>query len=167
MFSEEEKKAIRKFIEFAKSTIQKGIGIEQDFGGIMVGYDGYWTRYEVKDYASKCIVPEDRQITVLPECARHSWKLLMFRKKPEYVNKTTDILIPLLKKGEIKSFKHNGERTVKAELDYVVVIYTWRVDERDILKAKLHSLGFRNIPYRRGCKSFEKKFGHWKTWFKD
>lgn len=167
LFSEEEKRAIRKFIEFAKSTVQKGVGIEQDFEDLSVGYDGYWTRYKVKDYVSKCTVPEDRQINVLPECARHCWKLLMFRKKPEDVNKTADFLLPFLKEGEIKSFKHNGERTVETKLDHVIVIYTWGLEERDTLKAKLHSLGFQNIPYRRGCKSFEKNFGHWKTWFKD
>jgi len=165
--NEKEMKAIRKFIEFAKSTIQKGIGIEQDFGAIMVGYDGYWTRYRAKGCVPRCVIPEDRQTDVLPKCAEHCWKLLMFRKKPEDIDKSVDSLLPLLKEGEIKSFKHNGERTVETKLDYVIVIYTWEVEERDTLKAKLHSLGFQNIPYRRGCKSFEKNFGHWKTWFKD
>lgn len=154
--TEKEMKAIREFIEFAKSTVRKGVGIEQDFGDFLVGYDGYWTRYKIKDHITKCVVPEDRQIDVLPECARHCWKLLMFRKKPGDVNKTADFLLPLLKEGEIKSFKHNGERNIKTKLDYVMVIYTWGVEERDTLKAKLHSLGFQNIPYRRGCKSFEK-----------
>ena len=164
---EKEKKAIRELIEFAKSTITKGAAIEQDFGSFLVGYNGYWTRYKIKDYVPKCVVLEDRQIDILPECAKHCWKLLMFRKKPEDIDKTLDFLLPLLKKGEIKSFKHNGERLYDAKPGYVIVIYNWGVKERDTLKAKLHSLGFTSIPYRRGCKSFEKKFGHWKTWFKD
>jgi len=165
LLTEEEKKAIEKFIEFAKSTIRKGIGIEQGFGDFCVAYDSYWTRYKVKDYVSKCIVPEDRKSDVLPKCAEHCWKLLMFRKKPEDIDESLDSLLPLLKDGEIKNFKHNGERLVETKLDYVIVIYTWGVKERDNLKAKLHSLGFTSIPYRRGCKSFEKNFGHWKTWF--
>lgn len=39
--TEKEMKAIREFIEFAKSTVRKGVGIEQDFGDFLVGYDGY------------------------------------------------------------------------------------------------------------------------------
>lgn len=165
--TEKEMKALREFIEFAKSAVEDGVGIEQDFGVFLVGYDGYWTRYKVKDYVSKCVVHEDRQIDALPDCAKYCWKLLMFRKKPEDVSKTADLLLPLLKGGEIKVFKHNGERKVETEHNYVIVIYTWGAEERDALKAKLHSLGFQSIPYRRGCKSFEAAFGPWKTWFKD
>jgi hypothetical protein len=51
--------------------------------------------------------------------------------------------------------------------DYVIVIYTWGTEERDRLKAKLHSLGFTNVPYRGGCKMFEAEFGSWKQWFKE
>ena len=164
--TEKEREDIRKFIKLAKSTIRKGVGLERDFEDFLVSYDGYWTRYRVKGCVSRCVIPEDRQTDVLPECAEHCWKLLMFRKEAEDLRKTADSLIPLLKEGEIKSFKHNGERLRETELDYVIVIYTWGEEERDALKAKLHSLGFKNIPYRRGCKAFEKTFGHWKTWFK-
>jgi len=114
----------------------------------------------------------------------------MFRRKPEDIETSVKFLISLLKSGEIKSFKHNGNRrTLQEELDatdekrpayarkihlttanegaYVIVIYTWGTEERDRLKAKLHSIGFTNIPYRRGCRMFESQFGHWKQWFKE
>jgi len=107
----------------------------------------------------------------------------MFRRKPEDVDASVNLLIPLLRSGEIRSFKHNedvGKKLKVLRYDaerkalvpsskaaYVIVIYTWGLEERDRLKAKLQSIGFTNIPYRRGCKMFESKFGHWKQWFKD
>jgi len=71
--------------------------------------------------------------------------------------------------SEIKIFKNNGDsrRAVSPNEVYVIVIYTWGTEERDRLKTKLHSIGFTKIPYRRGCKMFESKFGHWKQWFKE
>lgn len=179
----EDLRAIREFLEFAKSSIQRGVALKEEFGGFSVVYDGYWTRFRVVDDSVRCQIPEDTSmITKLPECARNCWKLLMFRRKPEDIEASINLLIPLLKSGEIKSFKHNGDRgelkvvrydskkktlAPTNEEAYVIVIYTWGTEERDGLKAKLHSIGFTNIPYRRGCKMFEKNFGHWKQWFKD
>jgi hypothetical protein len=182
--SEEDLEKIHEFLEFAKTSILKGVALEQKFDGFCVAYDGYWTRYRIVDAPVRCQLPEDTsEITELPECARNCWKLLMFRRKLEDVEASVRLLIPLLKSGEIKSFKHNGDvgKELKvlryddkrkalvptSETAYVIVSYTWGTEERDRLKAKLHSIGFTNIPYRRGCKMFESKFGHWKQWFKE
>jgi hypothetical protein len=168
--SEEDLEKIHEFLEFAKTSVLKGVTLEQEFDGFCVAYNGYWTRYRIVDAPVRCQLPEDTsEITELPECARNCWKLLMFRRKPEDVEASVRLLIPLLKSGEIKSFKHNGDshRTVSTKEAYVIVIYSWGTEERDKLKAKLHSIGFTNIPYRRGCKMFESKFGHWKQWFKE
>jgi hypothetical protein len=86
----------------------------------------------------------------------------LFRKEPQDAEESVNLLIPLLKNGEIKSFKHNADSAEDSDEDYVIVIYTWGIEERDRLKAKLHSIGFTSIPYRRGCKMFESQFGHWK-----
>lgn len=167
---EKDLKTIREFLKFAKASVLKGVALEQEFDGFCVAYDGYWTRYRVVGDPARCQLPEDTsEIIELPECARNCWKLLMFRRKPEDVEASVKFLIPLLKNGEIKSFKHNGDSQTAALTNevYVIVIYTWGTEERDRLKAKLHSIGFTNIPYRRGCKMFESKFGHWRQWFKE
>jgi hypothetical protein len=180
----------RQFLKVAKSSLKRG-ALAQDFDSFKVIYDGFWTRYMRDDDPVTCQLPEDSaDVSVLPECARKCWKLLMFRQKPEEVEASVKLLIPLLNSGELKSFKHNGDRrTLQEHLDatdelrptyarrihltrvqessYVIVIYTWGIEERDKLKAKLHSLGFTNIPYRRGCKMFEAHFGSWKQWFED
>jgi len=168
--AEEDLEKIREFLEFAKVSVDRGVTLENEFDGLRVAYDGYWTRYRVIDDPLRCQIPEDTSaITELPECARNCWKLLMFRKRHEDVEDSVNLLIPLLKSGEIKSFKHNGDSQTTALTNemYVIVIYTWGAEERDRLKAKLHSIGFTNIPYRRGCKMFERRFGHWKQWFKE
>jgi hypothetical protein len=180
---EEDLERIHEFLEFAKASVKKGVALEQEFDGFCVAYDGYWTRYRVVNDSVRCQLPEDSSdINELPECARNCWKLLMFRRKPEDIEASVKLLIPLLKSGEIKSFKHNGDvgklRPLRYndeekklaptnEAAYVIVIYTWGIEERDGLKAKLHSIGFTSIPYRRGCKMFESRFGHWKQWFKE
>jgi hypothetical protein len=46
------------------------------------------------------------------------------------------------------------------------VIYNWEQDQRDRLKRRLHQVGFTNIPWRRGCKAFEQRWGPWRDWFK-
>ena len=159
-------KEISEFLELAKAYVNRGVALGQEFDGFHVAYDGYWTRYRVVGNTIRCQIPEETSmITELPECARDCWKLLMFRRKTEDIEASVALLIPLLKSGEIKSFKHNGD--VRKQDAYVIVIYTWGTEERDKLKAKLHSIGFTNIPYRRGCKMFESRFGHWKQWFKD
>lgn len=170
--TEKDLQSVREFLDLVRSLVIKGRVLEQEFDGFFVAYDGYWTRYRKASYSVRCQIPEDvSSITDLPECARNCWKLLMFRRKPEDVEASVKLLLPLLKNGEIKSFKHNGDteelESLKGKAPYVIVIYTWGAKERDELKAKLHSLGFTNIPYRRGCKAFEKRFGHWKQWFKD
>jgi len=168
--AEEDLERIHEFLEFAKTSVLRGVTLEQDFDGFCVAYDGYWTRYTIVDAPVRCQLPEDTsEVTELPECARNCWKLLMFRRKPEDVEASVRLLIPLLKSGEIKSFKHNGDsqRAVPTNEAYVIVIYTWGTEERDRLKEKLHSIGFTNIPYRRGCKMFESKVGHWRRWFKE
>jgi hypothetical protein len=91
----------------------------------------------------------------------------MFRKEPKDIEDSVNLLFPLLKNGEIKNFKHNAHTALGPGKDYVIVIYTWGIEERDRLKAKLNSIGFASIPYRRGCKMFESQFGHWKQWFKE
>jgi len=158
------------FLKYAKTSINENEVLEQKFEGFHVAYDGYWTRYRVIGNSVRCQISEDvLDITELPECARNCWKLLMFRKRPEDIETSIKLLIPLLKNGEIKSLKHNGDsaiKTLKNEADYVIVFYTWGIEDRDRLKVKLHSIGFTNIPYRRGCKMFEISFGHWKQWFK-
>jgi len=169
--TERDFKRIWEFLNLVKSFDLRGPALEQEFDGFYVAYDGYWTRYQAVNYSVRCQVPEDTSNTPnLPQCARNCWKLLMFRRKPEDVEASVRLLLPILKSGEIKSFKHNGDasklETLKGKAAYVIVIYTWGTKERDKLKAKLHSLGFTNIPYRRGCKAFEKRFGHWKGWFK-
>lgn len=189
--AEDDYERIGLFLKVARSSLKRG-ALVQEFDGFKVAYDGFWTRYRRSDDPVRCQLPEDSvDLSVLPECARDCWKLLMFRRKPEDVEASVKLLIPLLKGGEVKSFKHNGDRrTLQEELDatdesrpayarkihltrveeptdYVIVIYTWGTEERDRLKARLHSIGFTNIPYRRGCKMFESRFGHWKQWFKE
>lgn len=166
---EKDLKKIHEFLEFAKSSVKRGITLEQQFDGFYVAYDGYWIRYRVVDAPVRCQIPEDllSGVKELPECARHCWKLLMFRRKPQDVDESVKFLLPLLETAEIKSFKHNGNAKTVVVPPYVIVIYTWGTEERDRLKAKLHSVGFKNIPYRKGCKAFEKRFGHWKQWFKE
>jgi len=167
---EKDLKRIREFLEFAKASVKRGVTLEQKFDGFCVAYDGSWTGFRVVSDPVKCQLPEDcSEISELPECARDCWKLLMFRRKPEDVEASVRLLTPLLKSVEIKSFKHNGDsqRAVSTDEAYVIVIYTWGTEERDRLKVKLHSIGFTNIPYRRGCKMFESHFGHWKQWFKE
>jgi hypothetical protein len=161
---------IYEFLEFAKTSVPKGAVLEHEFDGFCVAYDGYWTRYRVGDDLIRCQLPEDTsEISELPECARNCWKLLMFRREADDVEASVNLLIPLLKSGEIRSFKHNGDSQTayRSNESYVIVIYTWGIEERDNLKAKLHSIGFTSIPYRRGCKMFESRFGHWKNWFKE
>jgi len=168
--AEEDLERIHEFLEFAKTSILRGVALKQEFDGFCVAYDGHWTRYRVVNDPIRCQLPEDTsEIIELPECARNCWKLLMFRRKPDDVEASVNLLIPLLKSGEIKGFKHNGDSQTAAISNepYVIVIYTWGIEERDRLKAKLHSIGFTSIPYRRGCKMFENKFGHWKNWFKE
>jgi hypothetical protein len=188
--SESNRKKIREFLEVAKTSVIRGVALEQEFDGFRIMYDGYWTRYRAPNDFERCQLPEDTlESSTLPECARNCWKLLMFRRKPED-EASVNLLIPLLKSVEIKSFKHNGDRrTLQEELDatdelrpayarrihltkvkettYVIVIYTWGTEERDKLKEKLHSIGFTNIPYRRGCKMFESRFGPWRQWFQE
>jgi hypothetical protein len=155
-------------LDFAKASVRNGVGLEQDFDGFFVAYDGFWTRHRIADDVVRCQLPEDTAaIKQLPDCARDCWKLLMFRKEPKDVEDSVNLLFPLLKNDEIRSFKHNADAALDPDNDYVIVIYTWGIEERDSLKAKLHSLGFTNIPYRRGCKMFESRFGHWKQWFRD
>jgi hypothetical protein len=160
---------VHEFLRFAKTSVLRGVVLKQEFDGFCVAYDGYWTRYRVADDLGRCQIPEESEIKELPECAENCWKLLMFRRKPDDVVTSVNLLIPLLKSGEIRSFKHNGDAQTAALSNepYVIVIYTWGIEERDMLKAKLHSVGFTSIPYRRGCKMFETKFGHWKNWFKE
>jgi hypothetical protein len=71
----------------------------------------------------------------------------MFRKEPKDVEDSVNLLFPLLKNGEIKSFKHNADAVLDRDNDHVIVIYTLGTGERGSPKAKLHSLGFTNIPY--------------------
>jgi hypothetical protein len=163
-------KVKHQLLEFVKTAPFKGKPLKRQFEGFSVIYDGYWTRYKITDAPIRCHFPEEISETLkLPECARNCWKLLMFRRKREDVQSSVDKLIPMLKKREIVSFKHNGD-CHEADLNtgsFVIVIYTWGTRDRDRLKAKLHSAGFVNIPYRRGCKMFEIRFGHWKNWFKE
>ena len=173
--TEEDLRRIQKFLGQAKWMLALNPLIpvlEQRFHGFHVAYDGYWTRYRTPDHLVRCQVPENKSsITDLPECARKCWKLLMLKGTPENVETSVRFLLSLLKSGEIKSFKHNRDaskpQSPKGKATYVIVIYTWGMEERDELKAKLHSLGFTSITYRRGCNAFEKRFGHWKEWFKN
>lgn len=173
--TEEDLRGIQKFLSQSKWMLALNPlipALEQKFHGFSVAYDGYWTRYRSPDHVVRCQVTENTSgITDLPECARKCWKLLMFRSKQENVETSVRLLLSLLKSGEIKSFKHNRDaakpKSPKDKATYVIVIYTWGTEERDGLKAKLHSLGFNSIPYRRGCEAFEKRFGHWKEWFKN
>jgi len=167
---DEDLERINEFLEFAQASVKKNVTLEQEFDGSCVAYNSNWTRYRIVEAPVRCQLPEGTsEITELPQCARNCWKLLMFMGKPEDVEVSVKLLIPLLKSGEIKSFKHNAyrQRAVSTNEAHVIVIYTWGTEERDRLKAKLHSVGFTNIPYRRGCKIFESKFGHWKQWFKE
>ena len=163
-------KTIHRFLEFAKAVPLKGKALKKQFEGFSIIYDGYWTRYKITDAPLRCQLPEEpSELLVLPECARNCWKLLMFRRKREEVQTSVDLLTPMLKEGEIKALKHNGgchEADLPTD-SFVIVIYTWGTEERDELKAKLHSNGFTSIPYRRGCKMFESRFGHWKQWFNE
>jgi hypothetical protein len=136
------------------------------FDTFFIAYDSYWTYYHCNLVSVRCKVPEDTlSLTTLPDCAKNCWKLLMFRRKPEEVKTSVNLLMPLLRNGEISSFKHNSDCLQQVSDGYVIVIYTVGVAERDNLKAKLQSIGFKNIPYRRGCKSFEQKFGPWRQWY--
>jgi hypothetical protein len=97
---------IHEFLEYAKATVTRGVALEQKFDEFSVAYDGYWTRYRAIGDPIRCQLPEDTlEFSTLPECARNCWKLLMFRRKPEDVETSVNLLIPLLKSGEIKSFK--------------------------------------------------------------
>jgi hypothetical protein len=173
----EEEKAINDFVQHAKAQLSEMMKIPvfakhrlppvgKEFGELRVAYDGDWTYYRRKDAPIRCKFPEDAaNLNELPDCAKDCWKLLMFRRKTTDVNSSVQLLIPLLKSGDIKSFKHNGDCLGDAKDGFVIVIYTEGTAERDTLKAKLHSTGFTSIPYRRGCKAFETKFGHWKQWY--
>lgn len=89
----------------------------------------------------------------------------MFRESAEEVWQSTCILLSLLVKGEIQDLKHNGDRLFdEIRKGYVIVIYTWGEEERDRVKQKLRAVGFSDVPWRRGCKAFEQRFGHWKSW---
>jgi len=143
--------------------------VEKDFRDFKVIYDGYWTRFRSKsyDWDNRCRFEEIMRLPSLPECARYCWKLLMFRRRPQEVWESVVLLLPLLSQDEIQSFKHNGDRLFDAQREgYVIVIYTWGEDQRDKLKQKLHRIGFTSVPWRRGCKAFEQRFGPWRTWFK-
>jgi len=152
--------------------LERGLGptivMEEMFGNFYIRFDGYWTyfRHESDHHAELCKFEEAMGLDVLPDCARYCWKVLLFSNNSKDVEKSIEILLPLLKKGEITVFKHNGDRLFFVGREFVIVMYTWGTQERDNLKAKLHSLGFKNVPYRLGCKAFETRFGHWKTWFK-
>lgn len=140
--TEDDLERIHEFLEFARTSVLKGVALEQEFDGFCVAHDGYWTIYRIVNDTVRCQLPEDTSnITELPDCARNCWKLLMFRRKPEDVETSVKFLIPLLRSGEIKSFKHNGDRqsAVSTNETYVIVIYTWETEDRDRLKAKLHS----------------------------
>jgi hypothetical protein len=142
--------------------------VANDFGEVRVLYDGYWTRFRWKnsDWNQRCNFEEVSQLPSLPECARYCWKLLMFRRKPEDVWESMEYVLPLISRGEINSMKHNADRPIDIGADgYVMVIYTWGEEERDAAKQKLRAAGFTSIPWRIGCKAFESRFGHWKTWF--
>jgi hypothetical protein len=162
---EDDLKRVQEFLDFAKIS-RGGGGLEQNFDGFSVAYDGYWTRYRIASDLLRCQFAEGS--SKLPGCARYCWKLLVFRRKPEQVAECVSLLFPLLKSGEIKSFKHNADTALDPSREnYVLVIYTWGIEERDRLKAKLYSTGLTDISYRRGCKMFEKQFGHWKQWFRE
>jgi hypothetical protein len=172
----EEEKVIDDFLEHAKTLLKESskmpilikqtLPLGKGFNEFRVVYDGYWTYYHRNDAPVRCKFPEDTaNLSALPDCTKECWKLLMFRRKTEDVDDSVKLLLPLLKSGDIKSFKHNGDCLEAAKDGYVIVIYTWGTAERDKLKEKLHATGFTNIPYRRGCKAFEKKFGHWKQWY--
>lgn len=81
---------IHDFLEFAKSSVERGITLQQEFDGFSVAYDGYWTRYRVGDAPVRCQIPENHLsgVNELPECARYCWKLLMFRRKPHDVEES-------------------------------------------------------------------------------
>ena len=173
----EEEKTISDFVQHAKAQLTEFAKIPifakhrlppvgKTFGELKVVYDGEWTYYRRLDAPVRCKFPEDTaNLTALPDCAKECWKLLMFRRKTEEIDAFANLLFPLLKSGDIKSFKHNGNSLELPPDGYVIVIYTWGTAERDTLKAKLHATGFTSIPYRRGCKAFERKFGHWKHWY--
>ncbi len=76
-----------------------------------------------------------------------------------------DNVIATAKRLGLNPPPHNGDCLGNAKDGFVIVIYTEGTAERDTLKSKLHSIGFTSIPYRRGCKAFETKFGHWKQWY--
>ena len=140
-----------------------------DFGSFLVVFDGYWTRFQSKNssWKDRCRFEEAMELPRLPDCAQHCWKLLMFRKKPEEVWGSMEHLLPFMSRGEIEALKHSGDRPVDREhQEYVIVIYNWEQDERDRLKRRFHQVGFTNIPWRRGCKAFEQRWGPWRDWFK-
>jgi len=67
----EDLEKIQEFLEFAKSSVLRGVTLEQELDGFCVAYDGYWTRHRVVDDPVRCQLPEDSsEITELPECAR-------------------------------------------------------------------------------------------------
>jgi hypothetical protein len=142
--------------------------LARDFGKFRVLYDGYWTRFRWKasDWDQQCRFEEALQLSSLPVCARYCWKLLMFRRKPEDIWESMEYVLPLISRGEISCMKHDADRLIDIGADgYVMVIYTWGEEQRDAVKQRLHATGFTSIPWRRGCKAFERRFGHWKTWF--
>jgi hypothetical protein len=143
--------------------------VRADFGNYSVVFDGYWTRFRSRNSSwkdQKCRFEEAMKLPRLPECAEHCWKLLMFRKRSQEVWESMKYLLPLIRQGEIEALKHNGDRLLEEQRERVIVIYTWGEAERNKLKQRLHGMGFTNIPWRRGCKAFEKRFGPWRTWFK-
>lgn len=142
--------------------------LTRDFGKFRVLYDGYWTRFRWKnsDWDRRCRFEEASRLSSLPECARYCWKLLMFRREPEDVWESMEYLLPLISGGEISSMKHNADRLTGIGPDgYVMVLYTWGEDQRNRVKKTLHATGFTNVPWRRGCKEFERRFGPWRNWF--
>jgi len=141
---------------------------EEDFGHFQVAYDGYWTRFRSRscDWDEQCRFEEAMQLPSLTECARYCWKLLMFRRRPQEVWESMGYLLPIISRGRIRSLKHDGDRLVDGEHQrYVIVVYTWGHHQRDTLKRELHAAGFTCIPWRRGCKAFEARFGPWRAWF--
>jgi hypothetical protein len=143
--------------------------ITEDFGNFLVAFDGHWTHFWSKDsqWEDRCRFEEAMELPRLPDCAQHCWKLLMFERRSEEVWESMERLLPFISQGEIEALKHSGDAVLSGgHQEYVIVIYTWGQDQRDKLKERLHQAGFTNIPWRRGCKAFEERFGPWRTWFK-
>lgn len=154
--------------ELLRKTQERPGAARIDFGDFAVAFDGYWTRLRSGNskWEDRCRFEEVMDSPSLPQCAEYCWKLLMFRGSSEEVWTSMEYLLPIICRGEIKSLKHDGDRLVSGGYEqYVIVIYTWGQEERDKLKRALHSIGFTNIRWRRGCKAFEERFGPWRTWF--